>query len=301
MSVDKNLFLYDLAVVSIMKNEGPYIKEWLDYHLLAGVDHFFIYDNDSPDNQREVLQPYIDAGLVTYIFFPGTSPQFPAYDDAFKRFRFLCRYMTFIDGDEFIFPKSKSTIAEVVDEILGDKLNVGGLAINWHCFGSSGQREKDLSRGVLKRFTYHVPNEADKQLYRNAFIKDVVNPRRISYIDDPHKMNYYEGFYTINEDEVIVTGGNNNPVTDKKIVINHYVTKSYEEYVEKNLRGHVVYNKGDEYVEKIFNDVDENSTIFDDEILKYREIMTTRQGGAAATFKHLQPSNKLIMSNFITH
>ena len=50
MSVDKNLFLYDLAFVSIMKDEGSYIKEWLDYHLLAGVNHFFIYDNESEDN-----------------------------------------------------------------------------------------------------------------------------------------------------------------------------------------------------------------------------------------------------------
>ena len=60
MAVDKDLFLYDLAVVAIMKNAGPYIKEWLDYHLLAGVEHFFIYDNDSLDNMKEVLQPYIE-------------------------------------------------------------------------------------------------------------------------------------------------------------------------------------------------------------------------------------------------
>ena len=33
MGVSKNLFLYDLAVVAIMKNEAPYVKEWLDYHL----------------------------------------------------------------------------------------------------------------------------------------------------------------------------------------------------------------------------------------------------------------------------
>ena len=38
MAVDKNLFLHDLAIVAIMKCEGPYLKEWLDYHLLAGVD-----------------------------------------------------------------------------------------------------------------------------------------------------------------------------------------------------------------------------------------------------------------------
>ncbi|MBR0260666.1 MAG: glycosyltransferase family 2 protein [Selenomonadaceae bacterium] len=51
MAVDKNLFLYDLAIVAILKNEGRYLKEWLDYHLSAGVDHFYLYDNDSTDNQ----------------------------------------------------------------------------------------------------------------------------------------------------------------------------------------------------------------------------------------------------------
>ena len=55
--VDKHLFLYDLAIVAIMKNEAPYVKEWLDYYLAAGVNHFYIYDNESPDNMKDVLQP----------------------------------------------------------------------------------------------------------------------------------------------------------------------------------------------------------------------------------------------------
>ena len=55
MAVDKNLFLYDLAVVTIIKNEAPYIKEWLDYHLLAGVNHFYLYDNQDDDEQKKIL------------------------------------------------------------------------------------------------------------------------------------------------------------------------------------------------------------------------------------------------------
>ncbi len=104
--VDKNLFLHDLAVVAILKNEGAYLKEWLDYHLLAGVNHFYLYDNDSPDNQREVAAPYVKAGLVDYINAPGKKMQYAVYNDAVKRFKFRCRYMAFIDGDEFIFPKT---------------------------------------------------------------------------------------------------------------------------------------------------------------------------------------------------
>ena len=61
--VDKNLFLYDLTITAIFKNEGHYLKEWLDYHLLAGVEHFYLYNNDSTDNYKEVLAPYIEKIL----------------------------------------------------------------------------------------------------------------------------------------------------------------------------------------------------------------------------------------------
>ena len=103
--VDKDLFLHDLSVVAILKNEGHYFKEWLDYHLLAGVDHFYLYDNESPDNQAEVAKPYVEAGLVDYFPFPGEQKQGAAYRDAIAKFKFQSRYMAFIDGDEFIFPK----------------------------------------------------------------------------------------------------------------------------------------------------------------------------------------------------
>ena len=103
--VDKNLFLHNLAVVAILKDEGNYLKEWLDYHLLAGVDHFYLYDNDSSDNQAEVAKPYVEAGLVDYFPLPGKAMQMVAYNDAVKRFKFHCRYMAFIDLDEFVYPK----------------------------------------------------------------------------------------------------------------------------------------------------------------------------------------------------
>ncbi|MBQ6975183.1 MAG: glycosyltransferase family 2 protein [Selenomonadaceae bacterium] len=53
MRIDRDLFMYDLVVVTIVRDEAPYIKEWIDYHLLAGVNHFLIYDNESSDNLKE--------------------------------------------------------------------------------------------------------------------------------------------------------------------------------------------------------------------------------------------------------
>ena len=148
--VEKNLFRYDLAVAAIFKDEGKYLKEWLNYHLLAGVEHFYLYNNDSSDDYAEVLAPYVKANVVTLTDFPGRLTMFPAYNDALEKFRFECRYMAFIDLDEFIFPKTNLNIAEVVDEILARDKNAAALGINWQCFGSNGEETADYSRGVLE-------------------------------------------------------------------------------------------------------------------------------------------------------
>ncbi len=223
--VDKNLFLHDLSVVAILKNEAPYLQEWLDYHLIAGVDHFYLYDNDSPDNQAEVVAPYVAAGLVDYIPAPGSAMQMPVYNDAVKRFKFFNRYMAFIDGDEFIFPKSNRNIIEVVDEILSRDSNAGGLMINWQLFGSNNLETADYSRGVLERFTRRAPIEDSC----NNAVKTVADPRKIYFICNPHCARYFEECYPVNETGNAVKGrvpnAANVPVTAGKIAVNHYYVK----------------------------------------------------------------------------
>ena len=56
-----------LSVACIIKNEGPYIREWIDFHIAAGVDRFFIFDNESDDDTYNTLMTYIDSGKVIYI------------------------------------------------------------------------------------------------------------------------------------------------------------------------------------------------------------------------------------------
>ena len=94
--VDRNLFLYDLAIVAIFKDEGKYLREWLDYHLLAGVEHFYLYNNDSSDDYKEILAPYVEANLVTLTDFPGKAMQYPAYEDAINKYRFESRYLVLL-------------------------------------------------------------------------------------------------------------------------------------------------------------------------------------------------------------
>ena len=270
--IDKNLFLHDLAVVAILKNEGHYLKEWLDYHLLAGVDHFYLYDNDSTDNQAEVAKPYIEAGLVDYISAPGKVMQMPVYNDAVKRFKFQSRYIAFIDSDEFIFPKTGKSILKTVDEILSCDPKAAALGINWQMFGSNGQDKADYSQGVLERFTRRAPTDWTGNTRGNGHVKIISNPRRIYFIHNPHCAIYFDEFYPVNENGKIIKGhvpnAFNIPVTSEKIVINHYYVKSLEEFERKIRRGRCDQpdNNYSMYYFKEFN----HNEVFDDGILRYR-------------------------------
>ena len=65
----KNNKVY-LSITAVLQNEAPYIKEWIEYHRLVGVERFYIYDNESTDNVKEILKPYIDLGIVCYHYVP---------------------------------------------------------------------------------------------------------------------------------------------------------------------------------------------------------------------------------------
>ena len=278
MGVDKDLFMYGLAAVTIVKNEAPYIKEWLDYHLLAGIDHFLIYDNESSDNLQELLQPYVEKRLVTLIHYPKTHSQLTAYNDAVRYFKYYCRQMVFLDVDEFIFPQEGKTILEVTDEIISD--NVAGLAVNLHTYGSNNYETADYSVGVLERFTRRAEDNwtpiENKIPYGNATVKTIADPRRLKmFVDNPYVPEYFEDYYAVNENLEVVEKFFNVPVTANKIVVNYYGTKSREEYAERIHRREtarfIKRNEPEGF------DANDRNEIFDDGILAYREKLRAEQ------------------------
>ena len=105
---------YFLSAVLMVKNAACYMDEWINYHKLVGVDHFYIYDNESTDNLKEVLKPYIKSGLVTYTYWKGKGQQRVIYTDALLKYMDNSKWMTFIDDDEFIVPVSQKTIPDVI-------------------------------------------------------------------------------------------------------------------------------------------------------------------------------------------
>ena len=124
-------FKYDVAIVAIAKNEGLYIREWIEYHKLVGVQHIYLYDNESSDNTRKLIQKYIDSGFVEYQLMKGIGRQLDAYNDAIGRHKNECRYMAFIDLDEYIMPEQAfKNIKEAIDQVLSKRKNAAGIALN---------------------------------------------------------------------------------------------------------------------------------------------------------------------------
>lgn len=46
---------YTTSICAIVRNEARYILEWIAYHKAVGIDHFYIYDNQSTDETTDIL------------------------------------------------------------------------------------------------------------------------------------------------------------------------------------------------------------------------------------------------------
>jgi hypothetical protein len=240
-----------VSLCLIAKDENSYLKEWLDYHILMGVQHFWIYDNDSAVPLAESIQYYIKKGWVTLNAIHGKGMQIHAYDHCLQTYGSLSKWIGFIDTDEFINPKTGVTIPEFLKPFE----KYGGLAVNDLFFGSNGQQERPKC-GQVAGYTMRTPAD----LARNRLIKSIVQPSRVLYPISPHSFLYSEGYYCVNEQENRVDSQFYICSVDK-IQINHYYTRSAQELKKKIDRGRG--DAGDKWPDQIWVDINNNSTVND--------------------------------------
>lgn len=217
-----------LSVCAIAKNEGPYFKEWIDWHIAQGVERFYIYDNESTDETKAVLEPYIKKGVVEYQYWPGYRRQLAAYDDCLRQHRFSSRWIAFIDLDEFIVPVKDATVVEFLRRCEG----FAGVEVNWLIYGSSGQQKREPG-GVMERFRRH--SKGDHRL--NRHVKSIVDPRRVYGMIGCHEAAKICGYMGDSHLQPIKKNFREREPQQDIIRINHYAVRSYEEFVEKQARG----------------------------------------------------------------
>ena len=259
-------FKHEIAMVSISKNEAPYIKEWVEFHKLIGFTKFYFYDNESDDNTVEVLKPYINSGLVEYTLIKGKGKQLDAYNDAITRHKEECRWMAFLDMDEYLMPtKPFEPIYKVVSELV-DKAGKGaaGVGVNWCIYGSSHLDKKP--KGLITENFIYRGTEKD---WGNFHIKTICNPRLVKNYISPHYPIYQLGGYSINDSNgKRLWGWFCHDVRWQNLRVNHYYCKSKEQYLQKISRG--LGDREGEYDMKQFNDYDLNA-VKDESMVVYVE------------------------------
>ena len=223
-----------LSIACIAKNEGPYIKEWIEYHKIVGVERFYFYDNESNDNTKEVLEPYIDDGTVIYKYVTGKLMQMKAYKDAIYHNRMQTYWMALIDLDEYLVPVIKDNLPDLLKEYE----RFPGLVVKWVSFDCNGHEKKPTSHGGLITANYtRVPKNYNCGF--NAHFKSIVRPRLVIDVMGAHHAIYRFNTHAVNENfKEIPTGKESDSKGSvKKIRLNHYFSKSKEEYAQKMGRG----------------------------------------------------------------
>lgn len=184
---DNSTNCYYLSLVLIIKNETQYIREWIEYHKLIGVEHFYIYDNESNDGLKDILSPYIQSGEVTYLCCPGQCMQMPAYNDAIARFKNKNQWLGFIDSNEFIVLAKQQQLPD----FLRNYERFSAIGINWIMFDGNGHEKKPSSGFVLSNYTRVHSN---KNQASNKCIKSIVNPKLVKNCTNPHFFIMKKGY-----------------------------------------------------------------------------------------------------------
>ncbi len=214
----------DLAIAAVFRNEAPYLKEWIEFHLCMGFERFYLFDNLSTDQPKEILQPYIAQGLVEYTLwnhdhhdiFEWNAVQCLAYNQAIEQACGQTKWLAILDLDEFLF----SVDGPIID-ILQKYKNFGGVAVNWQVFGTSNLPQIPADKRLIEMLNLKLPPSQGI----NHHVKSIVRPECVQGCDNPHSMIYYPGYSQVATTGVPFEGRLSPTIEISPLRINHYTLR----------------------------------------------------------------------------
>ncbi len=237
---------YFLSIVAIFKGEDSYLLEWIEFHRLMGVEHFFLYDNGEKLSSAELLEPYKLSGVVTHIPFlhreglkdkhnkiDTLTIQQLAYGDCLLRFRTHLQYLIQLDIDEFIYPTSQKVDTVVAALKTLDLQKTKGVEIDWKIFGNNNHNSKPAGL-VIENYT---KTAKDLSAINLVNVKSIGN---VNFISNKYLFsNVHRFIYRFSLKDIINRLFTGNPqivrskAANQLFHINHYKLKSREEFLNK--------------------------------------------------------------------
>ncbi len=205
-----------VIISTIVRDDETYIDEWIEYHSSIGFDHFVIYDHKS----KIPVQPKWGKKVTVYRT-ERTDPHKPniLHNHTLKEHK--CRWLSLLDVDEFIvLPENKN-----IHELLEDYKDFGGLCLNYQIYGSSGHKKRP--EGNVKDNYVWCTNS----WLTSNIVKSILNTRYTISIFNQHAAHTKKPIVT--EEYKIWDGQTMIATPRKRGRINHYYTRSFEEWKRK--------------------------------------------------------------------
>jgi len=239
-----------------MKNEGPFVLEWVAHNQAIGIDQMVVMTNDCTDGTDELLQRLDARGVLTHVdnnSRRATSPQKRAYKK-FLRME-VARpqdWVIVIDADELINVKTGDHTLRALTNAIPDARTI---SMTWRLFGNAGvQSYQDgfLSEQFRLAAPEFKPRPPQAWGFKTMFRRDlwealgVHRPKRpnVETMDECH---WYNGSGQVMPERYFTQSWRSarDSVGYDLVQINHYALKSCESYLVKKMRGRAHHTGGD--------------------------------------------------------
>lgn len=169
-----------IHVVATLRDEAPWLVEWLVHYRLLGASGFTLFSNDCTDGTDAMLDRLDRMGVVRHVrnpIGPGQDPQRRAYSRARERDEVAAAdYVLVVDADEFAAVHVGDRSLPALIERCGGP---DAISLGWRLMGSDGKR-RWRDRPVTRRFRRGGDLSAPEHGLATGF-KTLFRPDRFDY------------------------------------------------------------------------------------------------------------------------
>ena len=254
-----------ILVLTSMKNEAPFILEWVAYHKAIGATHFLVYTNDCTDNTNDILDRLSEMGLVTRLDNPwnpksNKKPQHVALEDAQKQPVLKeADWVLTIDVDEFVNIHVGDGTFPDLFKACNDP-NV--ISFTWKFFGNDGIDTYE-DKPVIEQFTACAPEFIPKprlgwgfksMVHRSApYTKiGVHRPLKIESDEAVEQVRWVNGSGRMMPEMLLTNNGwrsTKRSLGYRFATLNHYILRSADSFLVKRERGRINHTEQDQGVD----------------------------------------------------
>lgn len=238
-----------ILAFTCIRNEGPFLLEWIAYQRLIGVTDLIVFSNDCDDGSDRLLDTLARHGVLRHIAHrapEGKSVQWQALQQVARQgLTTGFDWAMFCDVDEF--PMIHAGQHRLTDAIAALPADADAVVLPWRLFGANGQvRFHDapvtglFTRSAPPDLSHPIAGRYFKTLYRpGRFLKPGVHrPRRHANAPPPV---WYDGAGQRLPDSFAERDGQialpSLTVGRDLIELHHYSVRSAESFVVKSDRG----------------------------------------------------------------